>query len=54
MHCQRNIYCRVGTPRVHDFGSRLICAKGKVAGKRPAATLLQLETPVSAFALKLL
>ena len=34
---------RVGTTCVHDLASRLICAKCKAAGKRPAATLLQLE-----------
>jgi hypothetical protein len=34
---------RVGSTRVHDLASRLICAKCKAAGKRPAATLLQLE-----------
>jgi hypothetical protein len=34
---------RVGTTKVHDLASRLICAKCKAAGKRPAATLRQLE-----------
>jgi hypothetical protein len=34
---------RVGTTHVHDLASRLICAKCKAPGKRPAATLRQLE-----------
>jgi hypothetical protein len=34
---------RVGTTCVHDLASRLICAKCKAAGKRPAAALRQLE-----------
>jgi hypothetical protein len=33
----------VSTTRVHDLASRLICAKCRAVGKRPAATLLQLE-----------
>jgi hypothetical protein len=33
----------VSTTFVHDFASRLICSKCKRAGKRPAATLLQLS-----------
>jgi hypothetical protein len=33
----------VGTTCVHDLASRLVCTKCKAAGKRPAATLLQLE-----------
>lgn len=37
---------RVATTHVHDLTSRLVCQKCKKAGKRPAATLLQL-TPRS-------
>jgi hypothetical protein len=37
---------RVSTTFVHDLASRLVCQKCKGAGKRPAATLLQL-TPRS-------
>lgn len=33
----------VTTTCVHDLASRLVCAKCKRAGKRPAATLLQLS-----------
>jgi hypothetical protein len=33
----------VPTTRVHDLASRLVCGKCKRAGKRPAATLLQLS-----------
>jgi hypothetical protein len=36
----------VATACVHDFAGRLVCQKCKKAGKRPAATLLQL-TPRS-------
>jgi hypothetical protein len=36
----------VPTTCVHDLGGRLVCQKCKKAGKRPAATLLQL-TPRS-------
>lgn len=32
----------VATTCVHDLASRLVCAKCRKAGKRPAATLLQL------------
>ena len=32
----------VPTTRVHDLASRLVCAKCRAVGKRPAATLLQL------------
>jgi hypothetical protein len=34
---------RVGTTRVHDLASRLICQECKAVGKRPAAKLLQLQ-----------
>jgi hypothetical protein len=34
---------RVSTTFVHDLVGRLVCAKCKAGGKRPAATLLQLE-----------
>jgi hypothetical protein len=42
--CGPSRVARVGTIHVHDLASRLICAKCKAAGKRPAATLLQLES----------
>ena len=32
----------VSTTFVHDLASRLVCQKCRKAGKRPAATLLQL------------
>jgi hypothetical protein len=34
---------KTSTTFIHDLASRLICARCRSAGKRPAATLLQLE-----------